>query len=178
MWELARGRVSYVCRLAGCCGAFASSPGTTTGGRTPASRCDTSNRGSRRRLALIGAPQAVDGELDHSNHRPHRALGAGLVGPADILSPSGRHDLPRYAVAILEPAALVGLTAIGKQGIPEPIDLGLVGAIDHERNGVGKIESLAAVQRHEPLAGQGELHHQHRTCLAGRGVDSVALDRL
>src|SRR5258708_31243162 len=74
-----------------------------------------SNPASGRRLALIGAPQAVDVELDHAHHRLHRALRAGLVGSAEIFWQRGRHDLPRHAVAILQPAALLGSSAIPEQ---------------------------------------------------------------
>ena len=48
----------------------------------------------RRRLALIGAAQAFDVELDHFEHRLHRAPGAGAVGPAEIFWQRCRHDLP------------------------------------------------------------------------------------
>src|SRR5882672_3189669 len=64
---------------------------------------------SSRRLAFIGAPEAFDVELDHSEHGLHRALRAGGIGAADIFWQRGGHDLPRYAVAIPEPAALFGL---------------------------------------------------------------------
>ena len=42
---------------------------------------------------------------------------------------------------------------------------------------MGVFEPRAAVQRHEALAGQRELHHQHRAGLAGRAVDRVFLHR-
>src|SRR3712207_6913887 len=46
-----------------------------------------------------------------------------------------RHDLPGDAVAVLEPAALLDRPA-RRQGVPQPVDLGLVVALDHERDGV------------------------------------------
>src|SRR5512140_1510149 len=40
---------------------------------------------------------------------------------------------------------------------------------------MGVFEPHAAVQRHEALAGQRELHDQYRACLAAGAVDSVFL---
>ena len=40
---------------------------------------------------------------------------------------------------------------------------------------MGEIERLAAVQRHEALAGQRELHHQYRAGLSGGAIDGVLL---
>src|ERR1700754_278557 len=143
--------------------------------RTEADSPIAHGRASRHPLALIGLLQSGDVELDHSHHRLHRALGAGAVRTAEIFYQRGRHDLPGHAKTVLQPAALLDRTALG-QCAPIAIDLGLVGAVDLERDGVGEIERLAAVQRHEALAGQRELHHQHRTGLAGGAVDGVLLD--
>jgi hypothetical protein len=52
----------------------------------------------------------------------------------------------------------------------------LIGAIDLERNRVRVFEPRAAVQRHEALAGQREVNHQHRAGLSGRAIDGVLLD--
>ena len=84
----------------------------------------------------------------------------------------------RHAVAVLQPAALFGLAAVRQQRIPEPIDLGLIGAVDLEGDGVRVFHLHAAVQRHEALAGQRELDHQHGAGLAAGAVDGVALDLL
>src|SRR5215217_6218315 len=88
----------------------------------------------RRALAFIGALQAIDIELDHAEHRLHGALRPGGIGAAEIFWQRGRHDLPRYAVTVLQPAAVFGFAAIRQQCIPEPIDLGLIGTVDHEGN--------------------------------------------
>ena len=41
---------------------------------------------------------------------------------------------------------------------------------------MGVFEPHAAIERHETLAGQREIHHQHRAGLAGGAVDGVLLD--
>src|SRR5450631_2130500 len=127
-------------------------------------------------LALIGLFQRGDVELDHLHHRLNSPLGAGGIGTAQMLHQRGRHDLPRYAVTVLQPAATFDRPAIGGQPVPQAIDLSLIGAVDLERDRMGIFEAPAAVERHEALAGQRELHHQHGAGLSGGAIDCILLD--
>jgi len=127
---------------------------------------------------LIRPLQPFDVELDHPEHGLHRALRAGGIGAAEIFWQRSRHDLPRYAVAILQPAALFSLAAVRQQRVPEPINLGLIGAVDLEGDCVRVFHLHAAVQRHETLAGQREIDHQNSTGLSAGAIDGVALDFL
>src|SRR4051812_41114926 len=63
-------------------------------------------------LALIRALQAFNIELDHAEHRLHGALRAGGIRTTEIFWQRSRHDLPRHAVTVLQPATLVGFAAV------------------------------------------------------------------
>src|SRR5580704_14989039 len=103
----------------------------------------------------VRRPQSGDVELHHLQHRLHDPLGLGGVGVAEQFQQHLRHDLPRDAVAVLEPAAAIDQAA-GRQRVPQPVDLGLIGAVDLERDRVGVFEPPAAVQRQEALPGESE----------------------
>src|SRR4030081_23159 len=80
--------------------------------------------------------------------------------PPRYLTTAVRPNLPHAPVTILQPAATFDRPAIGGQSVPQAIDLGLIGAVDLERDRMGIFEPLAAVECHEALARQHELHHQ------------------
>ena len=77
------------------------------------------------------------------------------------------HDLPGEAVAVLQPAALALLAALG-QRVPVVVDLVLVGAVDQQRDGLVEREHRTAVDGGERLAVEHELDGQHRSCRARR----------
>ena len=55
------------------------------------------------------------------------------------------HDLPGDTEAVLQPAALAGLAAVDER-VPEPVDLGLVGAGHHEGDGLVELEGRPSVE--------------------------------
>ena len=73
-----------------------------------------------------------DVELLHAEHRLHGAVGAGRVGVVEEGLPALRHDLPGEAELVLQPTALALLAAVGGEGVPVVVDLGLVSAADLE----------------------------------------------
>ena len=74
-------------------------------------------------------------------------------GAAEVVAHLARHDLPGDAEAVLEPAAGAVLTAALDERLPVAVDLGLVGAVDLEGDGLGEGELRAAVERREGLTG-------------------------
>src|SRR5690349_19941565 len=89
---------------------------------------------SRPQLPAIGLPQLGDVELRLTEHDFHGPLRAGRIGAADQLVQLARHDLPGDAEAVLEPAAHARLAAARDQCVPVAVDLGLVLAVDEERD--------------------------------------------
>src|SRR6476469_2103737 len=85
------------------------------------------------RNALERLAQLRDVELGHLEHGLHGPFGGGRVATAQVVVQLSRHDLPRDAEAILQPAAHTRLAAAGLERLPVVIYLGLVGTIDAER---------------------------------------------
>src|SRR6516225_9824245 len=77
--------------------------------------------------------QFRDVELHHLQHGVASALDLGRVGIGHHLGPDLGDDLPRHAVAVLEPAAGFRLAAV-EQRIPVAVDLGLIVTAHHERD--------------------------------------------
>jgi hypothetical protein len=77
-------------------------------------------------------PELTDLDLAHPEHGLHGPAGAIGVRVGHQLVQRTRHDLPREPEAVLDPAARARLAAIGGQGAPEPVDLGLVLALEDE----------------------------------------------
>jgi hypothetical protein len=77
------------------------------------------------------------------------------------------HDLPRHAVAILQPAALSLLASLA-EAAPVVVDLGLIGTGDVERDRLAEREQRAAVDRGELLAVELELDGHHGARRPGR----------
>ena len=116
--------------------------------------------GRHRRHAVCGALELVDHDLPHLQHRGDRALRALRVGVGDQLVEDARHDLPRDAVAVLEPAARTLLPSIGER-VPETVDLVLVLAVGLERDRLGEAELGPAVEREDAAAVELELDLHH-----------------
>src|SRR5450759_5421805 len=96
-------------------------------------------------LAIERPTQRGDVDLAHGQHGLHGSSGALRVGIAQHLAHLARDNLPRHAVAILQPAAPPSRsTGIG-QRVPEAVDLRLVVAVDDERNRLGEWELRTAV---------------------------------
>ena len=129
--------------------------------------------------ALVRLAQLREVDLGHLEHRLHRALGALGVGAGEHLVELPRDDLPRQAEAVLEPAALAGLAAAEDERRPEAIDLGLVLALDHQRDRLGERELRSAVEADEPLPGERELDGQDLTLararVVGRGAHTLSM---
>src|SRR5262249_44248493 len=81
----------------------------------------------------------------------------------DHLSKRGRHHLPGQAELVLEPAAGALRAAAGDELAPVIVHLLLVLAVDLERDGLAELEVRAAVEGHEPLALDLELHGHDRS---------------
>ena len=70
---------------------------------------------------------------------------------------------------VLEPAARTRLASVRRQRIPQPVDLGLVLALENERDRLAEAELGPAVEALEPLATDGEVDRQdHPGRPAGR----------
>ena len=106
------------------------------------------------------------------------APGACAIGPIEHLRELPWDDLPRDAVAILQPAADAVLAATLDEGIPEAIDLALVGAVDAERDGLGEGEVRPAVEADELLAGDVEVDRQDLPLSGARVVGRCAVNLL
>ena len=76
-------------------------------------------------LALVGGLERFDIEFHHLQHGRAHACRFRPVLVLHQLTGRFRHDLPRQAVFILEPAALLRFTA-RKQRIPVAIDFCLI----------------------------------------------------
>src|SRR5262249_44708791 len=116
--------------------------------RTRTTTCSpgaAARRDRARASPLRRALQPGDVELLHPEHRLHHARRLRLVGIAQELAQDARHDLPRHAEAIDEPAALDLLSALGERA-PIPIDLLLRLAAHEERDALREGERRAAVE--------------------------------
>jgi hypothetical protein len=105
----------------------------------------------------------------HLEHRVHRPPGAAGVRVVQQLVQAARHDLPRQPEAVLEPAARTGFAAVGRERVPQPVDLRLVVALDDERHGFVELEVRAAVEPLERLAGEREVDCQDHALRSRRG---------
>src|SRR6185295_14160775 len=104
------------------------------------------------RLAAISRLEPGDVELAHLEHRLHRPLGGrGIVAREQLVEPS-RDNLPRQPEPVLQPAARSGLAAAGGERVPVAVDLGLVGAVDRERDRLAELELRTTVDAGERLA--------------------------
>ncbi|MCH8857918.1 MAG: hypothetical protein IIA03_17220, partial [Proteobacteria bacterium] len=115
------------------------------------------------RGAVMRALKSGDVQLLHAQQGLHHTLGGGHVGASHPARHLGRNDLPRQAMAVLEPAALTRrrVAALG-QGAPVVVYLVLRIATDHQRDGLVEAEHGAAVERQKGLAFQLELHRHFR----------------
>src|SRR5690242_53098 len=66
--------------------------------------------------------QRGDVELAHLQHRRHDALRPRGIGVARELDHLARHDLPRDAELVLQPAAVAGLAAVDGELRPQRVD--------------------------------------------------------
>src|SRR5208337_5386085 len=120
-------------------------------------------------MAVEGLLQLGDVEFCHGENRPHDALNARLVPALQDLWKEARHDLPRDAELVGQPAALPRLAAFAEP-LPQAVDLGLIGAIDDEGDRRGESELRAAVQRQERLSLDLEQDGHHRALTPGAGL--------
>src|SRR5436190_11698823 len=121
----------------------------------------------------------LDVELLHLEHRVHPpACPVPVIGVVQEPHHLRRNDLPRDAKPILQPAARAWLAAIRSQELPVAVDLGLILALDEERDRLVEPEVGTAVEAHERLAIERERDRQDLALIAtwrvGRGsVDPV-----
>ena len=99
---------------------------------------------------------------------------AGSTPPMSRVSCRG-DNLPREAIAILDPAALLGLRH-GRQRVAQAVDLGLRLDWNLERHRFVELEERPAVETREALSHQRELDHEHVARLARRIVARRAMD--
>ena len=88
-------------------------PGSACPSRRELSRPRLPQRLGFRFLAVERRLDRGDVDLPHRHHRVHRPLGAARSGSAISVEQPLRRDLPGQAPAVLEPAALALLAAIG-----------------------------------------------------------------
>ena len=103
----------------------------------------------------VGRPfECRDIDALHPHHGVEGALGAGGIGAADQAHELARDDLPREAIAILDPAALLGLRHGGER-VAQAIDLGLRFDRDLERNRLIEFEERPAIEAGECVVPSG-----------------------
>src|SRR5574340_43763 len=123
-------------------------------------------------LTMMCAPQCSacrrafergDVEFLHAHHRHHCAVDTAGVRIGDEVDQPIRHDLPRQAVAVGEPAALLRFRrAVCAEFFPVMIDLGLRLAMYDERHRRAELEMRSAVERGETLAVEFEFDRHRR----------------
>src|SRR5215204_7476730 len=103
-------------------------------------------RALSRSARVGGAPDLLDVDLRHPEHRGHRALRPCLVRVRQQPLHLAGHDLPRDAEPVLDPAAGPLLTAVDGEGVPVVVDVGLVRAVDLEGDRLVEAELRASVE--------------------------------
>src|SRR6185503_95785 len=120
-------------------------------------------------LALEGPFEPGDVDLDHLEHRLEGPRGSLAIGAVQHLRELARDDLPRDPELVLEPAADALHATVGEQRRPVAVDLGLVVAVDRQRDGLRELEVRAAIEADEGPAVDREAHGQdHVLRAAGR----------
>src|SRR5207237_181 len=85
-----------------------------------------------------------------------------------------RHNLPGDPPLVLAPAARTLFAAVGGETLPVVVDLGLVRAVDLERDRLAEAELGSAVDAHETLPVELDLHRHHRAGRTRPGGGAVA----
>ena len=102
-------------------------------------------------LSPGGLLQIGDDQLFHPQHSLHGPGGFLRIGVAQQARQILRHNLPRQAILVFEPAALRFRTTLDKS-VPVEINLFLILATHGERNGLGELVTRPPVQGDERLA--------------------------
>lgn len=118
---------------------------------------------------LVCFLQCRDIELHHLHHGSHHRLDFLRVGVTDELHESPRHDLPRDAELIGNPAALRWSRAGTDQPVPVRVHLSLVFAVDKKREPLREFEVGAAVVTHKGLTADDEFGRSDWAILARAG---------
>jgi len=85
-------------------------------------------------------------------------LGFALVGVGHHVHERHRHDLPRHAELVLEPAALLRFDRPARAEIaPEMVDFFLVLAVDLKRNRLIELEQRPAIEAGKGVASSSKL---------------------
>ena len=104
------------------------------------------------------------GEVDffHEQHGCHHAIRFGRVAGGHHLAHGSRNDLPRRAVLVFQPAALLCLrVAASRQLAPVKVDFVLRVALDLKGNRFVELENRPAIECGEALAVELERHDHH-----------------
>jgi hypothetical protein len=109
--------------------------------------------------------QPLDVELDHFQHCFDNALGARPIRIFHHIAEHRGCDLPEELITVFQPPTLLDLSAF-RQRRPEPVNFGLIVALNHERYGMIKRVKWSRAEGHERLPHQCELDHLHRTSRA------------
>ena len=120
---------------------------------------------------IVGRLENGDVKLAHLQHRVHHLLSASPVRGAQHSAKHGRNDLPRQVVAVLQQAALPGLTTASQKPFPEVIDLGL-GADTHKQRDRFSEPGVhgPTIEQHDLLAAQSDRGGEDRAAVTG-GLD-------
>src|SRR5665213_2237879 len=129
------------------------------------SACETTGGGATV-SAIVSLLQFGDVDFVHLKHGSQDAIGFFPVGIVQHFEKHARSDLPGKAVLVLQPAAGALLATAGREFAGVVIDLLLITAVDHERNGFRELVMWAAVQCSEGAAIEFKQHGHHRTRFA------------
>src|SRR5665213_234017 len=116
--------------------------------------------------AIASLLQFGDVDLVHLKHGFHDAIGFLPVAIVQHFEKYARSDLPGKAVLVPQPAAGALLATAGREFAGVVIDLLLITAVDHERNGFRELVMRTAVQCGEGAAIEFKQHGHHRTRFA------------
>src|SRR5882757_7295064 len=107
-------------------------------GQTRSTAARRTSRGRLSWLTVEGTPQRRKVELLHPQHGLEGAFRRGDIGRIQHLLEALRHDLPREAEPVLQPAALLRVRVAARAKLfPKIIHLGLRPAPDLKGHGLG-----------------------------------------
>ena len=121
---------------------------------------------------MVGLLQHVDVKLHHLHHGFHHAPGFVAILIVEHLRQDVRHNLPRDAKFVFQPATLHRLAAVRDQGVPQTVDFSLVFTRDGQRNRVVEAVVRSAVERVILLSGEREIDEEGFACFGTRRVDA------
>ena len=107
-----------------------------------------------------------DVDFAHLHHGGEGALRPCGFGVGYGAQKGSRVDLPRNPQAVFAPAAGAGLAAVADDGLPITVSFLLVVGGYLKRKSLALCELGATIEAYAGYAHDGEVHRQHRACLA------------